>query len=61
MGHGGIRNHKELSGAFIAEPRGTEYLVPYSLKPVREGANVILRNPFLPDLREFVLIMHDGV
>ena len=34
---------------------------PYTLKPVRTGANVVLRNPFLPDVREFVLILHDGV
>ncbi|QUW23521.1 multicopper oxidase domain-containing protein [Sporosarcina sp. Marseille-Q4063] len=58
-----IRNHKSHGafGAFIAEPRGTEYLDPYTLKPVRTGANVILRNPFLPEIREFVMIMHDGV
>ena len=58
-----IRNHKSQGafGAFIAEPRGTKYLDPYTLKPVRTGANVILRNPFLPDIREFVMIMHDGV
>lgn len=58
-----IRNHKSQGafGAFIAEPRGTKYLDPYTLKPVQTGANVILRNPFLPDIREFVLIMHDGV
>lgn len=58
-----IRNHKSHGafGAFIAEPRGTEYLDPYTLKPVRSGANVILRNPFLPDVREFVTILHDGV
>ncbi|QED46203.1 cupredoxin domain-containing protein [Cytobacillus dafuensis] len=58
-----IRNHKSQGafGAFIAEPRGTKYLDPYTLKPVQTGANVILRNPFLPDIREFVLVMHDGV
>lgn len=58
-----IRNHKSQGafGAFIAEPKGTEYLDPYTLKPVQTGANVILRNPFLPDTREFVLVMHDGV
>jgi len=58
-----IRNHKSHGafGAFIAEPRGTEYLDPHTLKPVRTGANVILRNPFLPDIREFVLLLHDGV
>ncbi|MFT4412450.1 copper oxidase [Fredinandcohnia humi] len=59
-----IRNHRSQGafGAFIVEPRGTEYLDPKTLKPVRPGgANVILRNPFLPDIREFVLLMHDGV
>lgn len=58
-----IRNHKSQGafGAFIAEPRGTEYVDPYTLKPVRSGANVILRNPLLPDVREYVLLIHDGV
>jgi manganese oxidase len=57
-----IRNHRSLGtfGAFIAEPRGTEYLDPYTLKPVKTGANVILKHPFLPDIREFVLVLHDG-
>lgn len=58
-----IRNHRSQGafGAFIAEPRGTEYLDPYTLQPVTTGANVILRNPYLPDTREFVIVMHDGV
>ncbi|ARF13362.1 multicopper oxidase [Sporosarcina ureae] len=58
-----IRNHRSQGafGAFIAEPRGTEYLDPYTLEPVTIGANVILRNPYLPDTREFVIVMHDGV
>ncbi|MCM3636634.1 multicopper oxidase domain-containing protein [Sporosarcina luteola] len=58
-----IRNHKSQGafGAFIAEPRGTEYVDPYTLQPVASGANVVLRNPFLADIREFVVIMHDGV
>ncbi|QOR68034.1 multicopper oxidase domain-containing protein [Cytobacillus suaedae] len=58
-----IRNHRSQGafGAFIAEPRGTKYLDPHTLKPVRTGANVILTNPYLPDTREFVMIMHDGV
>lgn len=57
-----IRNHRSLGtfGAFIAEPRGTEYLDPYTLKPVRTGANVILKNPLIPDTREFVLVLYDG-
>lgn len=58
-----IRNHKSQGafGAFIAEPRGTEYVDSYTLKPVRSGANVILRNPLLPDVREYVLLIHDGI
>jgi manganese oxidase len=58
-----IRNHKSQGafGAFIAEPKGTTYHDPYTLKEVETGANVILRHPLLPDTREFVLIMHDGV
>lgn len=58
-----IRNHKSQGafGAFIAEPRGTEYVDPYTLKPARSGANVILRNPLLPDVREYVLLIHDGI
>ncbi|MBP3952264.1 multicopper oxidase domain-containing protein [Bacillus suaedae] len=58
-----IRNHKSQGafGAFVTENRFSEYLDPYTLKPVRTGANVIIRNPYLPDIREFVLIMHDGV
>ncbi|WP_047985567.1 cupredoxin domain-containing protein [Ornithinibacillus californiensis] len=58
-----IRNHKSQGafGAFIAEPRGTEYLDPYTLQTVKTGANVIVKNPFLPKIREFVLVMHDGV
>lgn len=58
-----IRNHKSQGafGAFIAEPRGTEYLDPYTMEPVKSGASVVLRNNLLPDKREFVMIMHDGV
>jgi manganese oxidase len=58
-----IRNHRSQGafGAFIAEPRGTKYLHPYTLHPVKNDLCVVLRNPFLPDTREFVLVMHDGV
>ncbi|MGM8212699.1 copper oxidase [Virgibacillus sp. W0430] len=57
-----IRNHRSLGtfGAFIAQARGTEILDPYSLQPINTGANVVLRQPFLPDKREFTLIMYDG-
>ncbi|WP_026672624.1 multicopper oxidase domain-containing protein [Alkalihalobacterium bogoriense] len=58
-----IRNHRHHGafGAFIAEPKGSVYLDPITLKPVNSGTSVIIKNPLLPDTREFVLLMHDGV
>ncbi|MCM3408560.1 multicopper oxidase domain-containing protein [Metabacillus litoralis] len=58
-----LRNHRSFGtfGAFVAEPRYTTYHDPYTLCQVKTGANVILKNPLLPDIREFVLILHDGV
>ncbi|MHA6250882.1 multicopper oxidase domain-containing protein [Oceanobacillus sp. CAU 1775] len=58
-----IRNHRSQGafGVFIAEPRGTEWLDPYTLKTIQTGATAILKNPFLPSVREFVMIMHDGL
>lgn len=58
-----LRNHRSFGtfGAFIAESRFTSYHDPYSLQPVRTGTNVVLKHPTLPDTREFVMIMHDGV
>ncbi|MDT8861057.1 multicopper oxidase domain-containing protein [Alkalihalobacillus sp. MEB130] len=58
-----IRNHRHHGafGAFIAEPRGSVYLDPCTLEPVKSGTSVVIRNPLLPDFREFVLLMHDGV
>jgi manganese oxidase len=58
-----LRNHRSFGtfGAFIAEPRFTTYHDPHTLCPVKTGANVVLKNPLLADMREFVLVMHDGV
>jgi len=58
-----LRNHRHHGafGAFIAEHKGSDYLCPYTLQPIRSGANAIITNPFLPDFREFVMVMHDGV
>ncbi|MCL7746117.1 multicopper oxidase domain-containing protein [Halalkalibacter alkaliphilus] len=58
-----IRNHRHHGafGAFIAEARGSEYLDPLTLEPVKTGCNVIISNPVTPDFREFVLLLHDGV
>ncbi|MDQ0230439.1 multicopper oxidase domain-containing protein [Metabacillus malikii] len=57
-----IRNHRSLGtfGAFIAETRGTQILHPKTLKSVQKEDSVIIKQPFLPTTREFVLIMFDG-
>jgi manganese oxidase len=58
-----LRNHRSFGtfGAFIAEPRFTSYHKPHTLNYNPTGTSVVLKNPLLPDMREFVLIMHDGV
>ncbi|WNS80355.1 multicopper oxidase domain-containing protein [Domibacillus sp. DTU_2020_1001157_1_SI_ALB_TIR_016] len=58
-----LRNHRSFGtfGAFIAEPRFTTYLDPYTLEPVQTGTNVLLQHPLNDRYREFVLVMHDGV
>ncbi|RFU64607.1 copper oxidase [Bacillus sp. V59.32b] len=58
-----LRNHRSFGafGAYIAEPKGTVYLDPHTRKEVKTGVEVVLSNPLLPEIREFVLIMHDGV
>ncbi|MGE5481515.1 MAG: hypothetical protein ACM3VX_01225, partial [Bacteroidota bacterium] len=59
-----LRNHRHHGafGVFVAEPRGSIYLDPFTGEEVDVGGNqVVIRNPFLPAFREFVLVMHDGV
>jgi len=58
-----IRNHRSLGtfGTFIAERRGIQILDSKTRGPgVITSENVILKHPFLPEIREFVLIMYDG-
>ncbi|KIL52001.1 multicopper oxidase domain-containing protein [Jeotgalibacillus soli] len=58
-----LRNHRSFGafGAFIAEPRFTKYLHPNTHEPIHTGGNIVLSHPFLPEIREFVLVMQDGV
>lgn len=58
-----LRNHRHHGafGMLIAEPRGSEFLDSKTRKEVRTGEQVIIKNPLLPETREFALIMHDGV
>ena len=56
------RNHKHhgLFGAFIAQPRGSKYFNTETGNQKKSGASVIVKNPYLPDYRDFVMILHDG-
>ncbi len=58
-----ILNHRHhgLFGALVAEPRGSTYRNPYTGAPQAHGAQLDILNPFLPDHREMVVILHDGV
>ncbi|OZM57119.1 copper oxidase [Lottiidibacillus patelloidae] len=58
-----LRNHLSFGtfGMFIAEPKGTTYHEPTTLEKVHKGTSVVLKHPLLPDVREFALLMHDGV
>ncbi|WP_227394890.1 cupredoxin domain-containing protein [Jeotgalibacillus aurantiacus] len=57
-----LRNHRSLGtfGTFIAESRGTEPVHPYTLQAEESESAVVLKHPFLPETREFVLTMFDG-
>ncbi len=58
-----LRNHRHHGafGMLIAEPRGSEFLDSKTRKEVKTGEQVIISNPLLPEIREFALMMHDGV
>lgn len=45
--------------ALIVEPEGSTYHDPYTGEEIRSGTKAIIRNPNLPDFREFVLAFHD--
>lgn len=57
-----IRNHRHHGafGMLVTEPRGTRYLHPETGQPVQTGSQVIINNGGLM-LREFCIVMHDGV
>ena len=60
-----IRNHRHhgLFGALIVEPRGSRYKDRTRGKGrhSQPRAQADILNPFLPRIREIVLLMHDGV
>lgn len=64
-GFADIRNHRHhgLFGAIIIEPTGSKYLSGETAKELKYGTSeqVIISNPGIPDFREFVLFMQNGV
>ncbi|WP_246938726.1 multicopper oxidase domain-containing protein [Bacillus pinisoli] len=58
-----VRNHKHHGafGALVVEARGSRYLDPTTHKTIKAGTSAVITNPFLPNFREFVLLMHDGI
>jgi manganese oxidase len=58
-----LRNHRHHGafGALIVEARGSQYLDSETLQPLKSGSKAIITHPYLPNFREFVLIMHDGI
>ncbi len=60
-----LRNHRHhgLFGAIIIEPAGSKYLCPINGKELDSAVEeqVVVSNPGIPDFREFVLFMQDGI
>lgn len=46
-------------GAIVIEPEGSTYHNPCTGREIRSGANAVIKNPFIPDFREFCLAVHD--
>jgi len=48
-----------LIGAFIVEPKGSEYLSPFDGKPAESGWMAMIVHDDMKDFREFVLFYHE--
>ncbi|MBI2874804.1 MAG: peptidoglycan-binding protein [Firmicutes bacterium] len=48
-----------LFAVLIVEPEGSTYHDPETGSEIRAGTKAVIRNPNLPDFREFVLAFHD--
>lgn len=64
-GFADVRNHRRhgLFGAIIIEPAGSRYLSQETGEELEFGEleQAIISNPGMPDFREFVLFMQDGI
>lgn len=50
-----------LFGGAIIEPEGSKFIDSHTGYPTEAGTQVIVKNPFIPDYREFCLAVHDWV
>ena len=56
-----FRNAREgLYGALIIEPEGSTYADPHTREELLSGVAAVIRNPNMPDFREFVTIFQDN-
>jgi len=64
-GFADVRNHRHhgLFGAIIIEPKNSKYLSSKTGKRLMDCGQeqVIISNPNIPDFREFVIFMQDGI
>lgn len=58
-----VRNHRHHGafGILITEPKGSVVLDHVTREEADTGSQVIISNPLLGEIREFVLLMHDGI
>ena len=60
---GDVMNHRKhgLFGAVSLSEMGSKYYNPFTGKRTRWGEQLIIANPFLPDYRQFVLLVQNGI
>ncbi|ARU62038.1 copper oxidase [Tumebacillus avium] len=58
-----VRNHRHHGafGVLITEAKGSRVLDPATRQEADAGSQAIIAHPLLGEMREFVLLMHDGV
>lgn len=49
-----------LYGSLIVEPAGSTYHDPYTGEEIESGVTAVIRNPNMPDFREFVTVFMDS-
>ncbi|KQY94658.1 copper oxidase [Paenibacillus sp. Root52] len=55
-------NQHQQHGVFAGiniQPRGSKYLSSHTGEEIRSGTQATITNPFIPDFREFTLLVHD--